>query len=114
MTASRKDDLALQAEFTHAISKLLGTERVDVVLLNRAPIELAYHIIANGMLLYQKDLYTRVEFEANVLGKYGDYLPTLRFFNQHIPEGDAHGKRAERYREALGRTQKWLSKKQIK
>ena len=101
---SRKDDLAVQAEFQHAISKLLDTERVDIVLLNSAPIELAYQIIANGKLLYQRDLYTRVEFESQVLGKYGDYLHTLRSFQHQTLHGEAHGKRVQRYREALRRT----------
>jgi len=105
---SRQDDLAIQTQVQHAIIKILNTEKVDVVLLNRAPIELAYHIIAHGKLLYQKDLYTRVEFEAQVLGKYGDYLPTLRSFKQQIIEGDSHGKRVQRYREALRRTERTL------
>jgi predicted nucleotidyltransferase len=105
---SGEDELALQARFQYAISKLLMTDRVDVVVINSAPIELAYEITATGTLLYQKDLYTRVEFEAQVLGKHGDYLPILKPFMQQIIQGDAHGKRVQRYREALGRTERTL------
>jgi len=101
-------DIELQARFQHAVMQILATGRIDVVLLNRAPIELAYHVIATGQLLFQKDLYTRVEFEAQVLGMYGDYLPILRLFQQHALYGDPDGKRVQRYREALRRTQRAL------
>jgi uncharacterized protein len=108
VTKPGMDDLTIQAQFQYAISRLLDNERVDVVLIKNAPIELAYHVIANGTLLYQRNLYTRVEFEAMILGKYGDYLPTLRIFQQQNLDGDPDGKRVQRYREALRRTQRSL------
>jgi predicted nucleotidyltransferase len=106
---SPSEGFTTQVLFQHALVQLLNTERVDVVLLNRAPVELAYAIISTGELLYQKNTYTRVEFEAGVLGKYGDYLPILRCYKDQITQGDAHAKRVQRYREALGRTQRTLS-----
>ncbi|MDD5368801.1 MAG: nucleotidyltransferase domain-containing protein, partial [Anaerolineaceae bacterium] len=106
--ASRGDEFTTQAEFHHAVVALLGTQRVDIVSLNQVPVELAYHIISTGMLLYQKDLYTRVEYEAQVLGKYGDYLPTLREYKNQILQGDAYARRVQRYREALGRAHRPL------
>jgi predicted nucleotidyltransferase len=105
---SGQDELEIQTQFQHAVSKCLDNERVDVVLIKHVPIEMAYQIIANGKLLFQRSLYTRVEFESQVLGKYGDYLPTLRSFQQQILHGDPHGKRVQRYREALRRTQRTL------
>jgi predicted nucleotidyltransferase len=101
-------EFSTQVRFQHALVKLLKTERVDVVLLNRTPVELAYHIIAAGKLLYQVDAYTRVEFEAQVLSKYGDFLPTLQEYMNQTLQGDNHAKRVQRYREALGRTQRTL------
>jgi uncharacterized protein len=101
-------DLAILTHFQYAISKLLDTSRVNVVVLSRAPIELAYQIIASGILLYQKDLYTRVEFEAQVLSLFGDYLPVLNIFKQQTLQGGPHGKRVQRYRDALERTQRTL------
>ncbi len=105
-----QDSLSIQTRFQYEVSKLLGTERVDIVILNRAPIELAYAVIAHGKLLYQRDLGTRVEFEAQVLGKYFDYLPVLQYFQKHTLQGDSDGKRVQRYREALRRTQRTLGK----
>ncbi len=62
----------------HELVVLLGTSDVDVVPLREAPIELAYNIIAEGRLLFERDLEERVDFEARTISKYCDYLPILR------------------------------------
>ena len=87
LVADSGDVFAASVRFQHALVQLVHTDRVDVVLLNRAPVELATHVIAKGKLLYQDDVATRVEFEAGKMGKYGDYLPVLRFFNDKILKG---------------------------
>jgi predicted nucleotidyltransferase len=99
----------VQAILTHELASILQTSRIDVVILNRAPIELAYHVIAQGKLIYSRDIFTRVEYEANVLGRYGDYLPVLRAERHQILEGDAHAVRVQRYRTTFGRTERTLS-----
>jgi hypothetical protein len=45
-----------------------------------------------------------------VLSRYGDYLPVLRAQRQSILEEGAHDRRVQRYREALGRTERALGK----
>ena len=72
------DEQALLARLAHELSLALNTDQVDVVSLNRAPIELPYAIIAQGKLLYERDVATRVDYEAKILGLYGDLLPMLR------------------------------------
>lgn len=52
----------------------LHTDRVGVVLLNRASIEFAYAIIAQGKLLYERDVATRVEYEATVCPSFHDTI----------------------------------------
>ncbi len=104
----RQPSLALQARLTHEIGVILETNRVDVVLLNRAPVELAYAVIAQGQLLYQRSVAERVEFEAKVLSLYGDYLPILRHQREEILQ-DVGKARVQRYREALGRTERTLA-----
>jgi hypothetical protein len=88
---------------------LRGSERqpvpgveADVVLLNRAALELAYAMIAQGKVLYERDLATRVEYEATILSRYGDMLPVLRAQREDILRGDDHEDRVRRYRAALG------------
>jgi predicted nucleotidyltransferase len=102
------DGPPVQARLAHELACALGTDRVDVVLLDRAPIELAYAIIAQGQALFERDVATRVEYEAQVLSRYGDYLPVLRAQRDDILRGDEHVHRVQRYRAALGRTERTL------
>jgi predicted nucleotidyltransferase len=104
------DGNTVSAAFAHAMARHLGTDRIDVVLLNAAAVELAYAVIAQGKLLFQRDTATRVEYEATVMSRYGDYLPVLRAQRRQILEGGDYAKRIQRYREALGRTRRTLSK----
>jgi predicted nucleotidyltransferase len=99
---------ALQARLAHELVRALGTDRIDVVLLNRAPVELAYAVVASGRLLYERDVATRVEYEAKVLSRYGDYLPVLRAQSVDLLRGEEYEQRVRRYRETLGRTERTL------
>ena len=103
-------DLAsLRARVLHKIIMALGTEAVDLVILNQSPLDLAHAIMAGGSVLYQRDMATRVEYEAQVMSRYGDYLPVLRSLNADIVRGERNAKRIQRYREALRRTERTLS-----
>lgn len=99
----------VQAQLTHLLHMGLGGAQVDVVLLNQAPIELAYGVIAQGELLYQRALFTRVEYEAYVMSRYGDYLPVLRAQRAELLKRAHHDTRIQRYRAAFGRTEQTLS-----
>ena len=108
LLADAGDDELTLAEVTHTLTLALPGEKLDVIPLHRAPIELAYKVIAQGECLYQCDNATRVEFEATVLTRYGDYLPVLRAMRADILQGDEDGRRVQRYREALRRTERTL------
>lgn len=103
------DVTTLRARFLHELSLTLGIDCIDLVILNQAPLDLAHSIIAGGIVLYQLDTATRVEYEARVMSRYGDYLPVLRSMNADIVGGERHAKRIQRYREALRRTERTLS-----
>lgn len=95
-----------RTRLAQGLSHSLGEESaIDLVVMNQAPVELAYAIIAQGECVFQRDLATRVEFEADVLSRYGDYLPVLRAQRAEILRGGEHGHRVQRYREALRRTE---------
>jgi predicted nucleotidyltransferase len=100
------------SRLTHELVCLLGVGpgQLDLVILNRAPVELAYAVIAEGKIVFERDVASRVEYEAYVLGRYGDYLPILRAQRREILEGGSYEARAERYREALGRTRRAIGK----
>ena len=106
LTDDVEDVPALRARLAHQLGRVLETKRVDVVILNRAPIELGFAVIAQGRTIYQRDEATRVEYEAAVMGRYGDYLPVLRAQRRDIYRGGEHAARVHRYREALRRTER--------
>ena len=96
-------------ELRSGIASAVGREQeVDVVVLNRAPVELAYAVIAQGALVHEPDAYSRVEYEAKIMSLYCDYLPVLRSQRADLLKGDQHESRVQRYREALGRTERTL------
>ena len=102
------ESAARRAVLGHALAAMLQNERVDVVWLTQAPVELAFAVISQGRLLYERDAAARVEYEAQVMSRYFDYLPVLRAQRAEILGGGESGVRIQRYREALGRTERTL------
>ncbi len=98
----------IRARLAHLLSGTLDRGRIDLIILNQAPIELAYAVIAQGRILYERARAERIEYEADVMSRYGDYLPFLRAQRQDILEGAGDERRVQRYRKALGRTQRAL------
>jgi uncharacterized protein len=96
-----------RAALEQGLAALLATERLDVVFLSQAPVELAFAVI-QGQLIFERDVATRVEYEAQVMSRYCDYLPVLRAQRAEILAGGDHAARVQRYREALGRTERTL------
>lgn len=92
------------SQLEYLFSQLLDGKKIDVIILNQAPIELAYAVIAQGKIVYQHSIAERIEYEAEVMSRYGDYLPFLRAQRQEIVKGTGNERRVQRYREALGRT----------
>jgi predicted nucleotidyltransferase len=107
-SSCRDDPTACRARLAHEIGAALDTDAVDLVLLNQAPIELAYRVIAQGKRVYEESRAIRVEYEAYVLGRYGDYLPVLRKQREQILTDSETDDRIQRYRAALRRTERTL------
>jgi predicted nucleotidyltransferase len=101
--------LRWRAELTHELVLALGADKVDLVVLNEAPPELAYHVIAAGRLLYACDDNCRVEYEVRAMSLYFDYLPVLRAQREQLLKGGGHDGGVQRYREALERTERTLA-----
>lgn len=94
----------------HNLSKILGKERIDCVSLNHAPVELQFRIIRQGVILYQKSNYIKVEFEANTLSRYFDFLPILLRQRDEILMEGKNERGIQRNRKALGKTIRMLKK----
>lgn len=95
------DGPAVRSQLAYESARRLDSDLVDVVLLSHAPIELAYAVITGGHVLYQRDLATRVEYEVDVLSRYGDYLPVLGAQRSALLGETGNDQRVQRYREAL-------------
>lgn len=98
----------LRYELAHKLKKKLMTDRVDLLVLNDAPIELRYAVIASGILAYEANIETRVEYEALTLSMYGDFLYVLRNQREDILKEGNDETGIQRYRAALGKTQRLL------
>jgi predicted nucleotidyltransferase len=78
--ADREIGLLEQERLADRLAGALGVEHVDVVLLNRAPLELRGHVVQDGRPLFVADESRRVDFEVRTRSEYLDFLPTL---NEH-------------------------------
>ncbi len=96
---------AIRSRLASELARQTGSNRIDLVLLDNAPIELVFAVISKGEILYERDVETRVEFEARIMSLYSDALPFLRMVRNDILKENGHAARVQRYRKALGRTQ---------
>lgn len=81
LLAGRPDDdrcLAIRLEAIGKLTAVLGTDEVDVVILNQAPPALKYAVLRDGILLACLDESARVAFYVHTLNAYLDFRPVLR------------------------------------
>ena len=55
------------------ISQILGTDEIDLVVLNSAPISLAGRILRNKKILIDKDPFLRHRYESRILREFFDF-----------------------------------------
>ncbi|MDI9617691.1 nucleotidyltransferase [Methanothermobacter sp.] len=65
------DDLNFQLELIDELVSALRTDRVDPVIMNRAPLSLNYSIIRDGIVLKDSEV-ERVRFEGRIMSDYLD------------------------------------------
>lgn len=65
---------------------LFPGQRVDIVFLQRAGLELRFDAIAYGIVLFENSSDFRLEFEEKTTNLYLDFKPLLREFNQALIE----------------------------
>jgi predicted nucleotidyltransferase len=111
---SQKPSFQFKYKLKNKLLSILDIKQVDLVILNDAPIELKYNVIATGKVIFQKNSIVRTEFEANTLSQYFDYLPVLRAQKKDIlnikSKGEKYGDRIQRYRATLRKTEEMLNK----
>jgi predicted nucleotidyltransferase len=89
--------LSLMAE----IAMIIGTDNLDVLILNEAPASLAFRVLKDGQLLYLKKGAEKqlVRFKAQIFDRYCDYQPVQQFFSAalagRIKEGSFGGRQGK-------------------
>ena len=67
-----KQRLEIEMELISRISKLLKTEKIELVVMNEAPLLLKYNIIKSGIVLKSADEALRIRKEAEIISRYLD------------------------------------------
>jgi predicted nucleotidyltransferase len=66
-----------QSELTAALMSALGTNSVDVVILNNAPPLLYHRVLRDGQRLVSRNLQATTAREGRALSRYCDFAPQL-------------------------------------
>lgn len=64
-----------------AIERRLG-RAVQLVVLNRAPVDLVHRVLRDGILVLDRDPGARIRFEVRARNEYFDLLPLLRRYRR--------------------------------
>ena len=76
----------LHLELADRLSAAVGGLPVDLVVLNRAPVDLVHRVLRDGVLLLERNRSARIRFEVRARNEYFDLLPHLRRYRR-IGEG---------------------------
>jgi predicted nucleotidyltransferase len=71
------------------LARVLGCE-VDVVLLNRAPVDLVHRVLRDGRVVFDPRPAERIRFEVRARNAYFDLRPILDRYRKAAP-ASAHG-----------------------
>ncbi len=72
-----KEYIKKEAELTAFLVSLLGTDEIDLRILNVLPLVLQYRILKEGILVLSQDEAERVEFETSVMIRFFELKPYL-------------------------------------
>ncbi len=75
--ARSKSALGLDAEIAAELMQALGSNHVEVVLLNEAPPLLYHRVLRDGIRILSRDLRATSVREGRALSRYCDYVPQL-------------------------------------
>jgi predicted nucleotidyltransferase len=107
-----------QLSMIYSIGEKLHRDDVDVVVLNKAPVELQHQVLKHGKILYCSDGHARVDFEVAVLRRYFDIQPQWKVYYHFLMKRIKEGRMGERFRprksestlESARRVQKYLDR----
>ncbi|KAF5430911.1 hypothetical protein C5S35_04425 [Candidatus Methanophagaceae archaeon] len=97
---SKKQRFNLQLKLISELTSILKTDKIDLVIMNNAPISLNYEIIKANHPLLVRDEGHRIDFEHRILSRYLDrqYYDkrwTAEFLKQVAKRGFYNGRKRE-------------------
>lgn len=72
----------LHLDLADRLTGVLGGRRIDLVVLNRAPVDLVHRVLRDGVLLLERDRSARIRFEVRARNEYFDLLPHLQRYRK--------------------------------
>lgn len=63
-----------------ALSRELASDRLDLTILNTAPPKLAFHVLKDGKLAFERDPVLLHRFRVRTYSRHADYQPIEQFF----------------------------------
>ncbi|HEX6384767.1 MAG TPA: nucleotidyltransferase domain-containing protein [Anaerolineae bacterium] len=86
---------------------LLQTDKVDVVVLNEAPLALSYRVLRDGLLLHCASEDTRIMYTAETLTRYLDFEPILKRHERAVLERARQGELLHGYNPYRGALERY-------
>lgn len=65
-------------------TELYPSSKVDIVLLQSAPLTLQYSAISEGKILFEEDPILTADYENRVVNRYLDFIPILDYFDSVV------------------------------
>lgn len=81
-----------QLELIDLVASVLGSERSDVLLLNKAPVAVAYRVLRDGVVLCSRDEPARIRHWVGVVDRYLDMAPMRRALEEGVRHRLAEGR----------------------
>ena len=72
--------LERELELDVQVSDILGTDKVDLVNLNKTPVQLSFQAISKGVLIQENDYIELSNFLEKTMKFYGDYRIDLEYY----------------------------------
>ena len=81
---AKGNTLKIYNELYYIFSDIFGSNKLDIVLLERASLELKFDVIAHGKVIFQISSDFRYDFEDRINMLYVDFKPILNNFDKSV------------------------------
>lgn len=84
MVATGKDMGGIYNQVYDVLTDIFPSRNIDIVFLQKAPLELRFDVITHGQILYESSHEASLDFEEKTMILYADFKPLLKEINDTI------------------------------